>query len=168
MYIACDQSSYTDGGIDGNTFTEPTISQRMVFEIRPASEMADSIENVYTKGEWLEEYDIMAPTGQNLFIGPKYAFKSETRSYPAYFYKSKGSVQQMNTSGFSNNNKKASSVIGDWKQKQIYPTTTTTRYVCNKDYSVTDINGNILLQAQRAIVPTRHPILQLHNSGHKR
>ena len=46
VYIACDQSSYTDGGIDGNTFTEPTISQRMVFEIRPASEMADSIETV--------------------------------------------------------------------------------------------------------------------------
>ena len=71
VYIACDQSSYTDWSIDGNTFTEPTISQRMVFEIRPASEMADSIEDVYTKGEWLEEYDIMAPTGQNLFIGPK-------------------------------------------------------------------------------------------------
>ena len=81
VYIACDQSSYTDWNIAGNTFTEPTISQRMVFEIRPASEMADSIENVYNNDEWLEEYDIMAPTGQNLFVGPKYAFKyEETKS----------------------------------------------------------------------------------------
>lgn len=75
VYIACDQSSYTDWSIAGNTFTEPTISQRMVFEIHPASEMADNIEDVYTQNKWLEEYDIMAPTGQNLFIGPKYAFK---------------------------------------------------------------------------------------------
>ena len=122
VYIACDQSSYKDWSIAGNTFTEPTISQRMVFEIRPASEMADRIEDVYENNKWLEEYDIMAPTGQNLFIGPKYAFKSEqiksgdktavtvVESYPAYFYKSNGSVQQMNTNGFSN----YSSVIGDW------------------------------------------------------
>ncbi len=136
VYIACDQSSYTDGGIDGNTFTEPTISQRMVFEIRPASEMADSIENVYTKGEWLEEYDIMAPTGQNLFIGPKYAFKSETRSYPAYFYKSNGSEQQMNTNGFSNYR----SVIGDWEETNSSEETTT-KYVCNETYSFFGMTG---------------------------
>ena len=133
MYIACDQSNYTDWSIADATFTEPTISQRMVFEIRPASEMADRIEDVYNQNKWLEEYDIMAPTGQNLFVGPKYAFKYEEtksgdneyanvtigESYPAYFYKdSNGSVQQMNTNGFSGNN--GSSVIGDWKQKQSY------------------------------------------------
>ena len=144
VYIACDQSSYTDWSIDGNTFTEPTISQRMVFEIRPASEMADSIENVYNNDEWLEEYDIMAPTGQNLFVGPKYAFKYEEtksgdkeyanvtvgESYPAYFYMdSNGSVQQMNTNGFSGNN--SSSVIGNWKKKNSYLPTTTIIYVCN-------------------------------------
>ena len=143
VYIACDQSSYTDRGIDGNTFTEPTISQRMVFEIRPASEMADRIEGVYTKGEWLEEYDIMAPTNQTIFIGPKYAFKDDGRSYPAYFYEdSNGSVQQMNTNGFSGNN--GSSVIGNWKKKNSYLPTTTTSYVCNKTYSVTDDFGNTL------------------------
>ncbi len=125
----------------------------MVFEIHPASEMADSIENVYTKGEWLEEYDIMAPTGQNLFVGPKYAFKYEEtksgdknvivgESYPAYFYNSNDEVLRMNTNGFSGNN--GSSVIGDWKQKQSYQPTTTTSYVCNKTYFETDEDGNTL------------------------
>ena len=153
MYIACDQSNYTDWSIADATFTEPTISQRMVFEIHPASEMADSIENVYTKGEWLEEYDIMAPTGQNLFVGPKYAFKYEEtksgdknvivgESYPAYFYNSNDEVLRMNTNGFSGNN--GSSVIGDWKQKQSYQPTTTTSYVCNKTYFETDEDGNTL------------------------
>ena len=126
VYIACDQSSYTDWNIAGNTFTEPTISQRMVFEIRPASEMADRIEDVYTQNKWLEEYDIMAPTDQTIFIGPKYAFKNEQRSYPAYFYKSNDDVLQMNTDGFSN----YSSVIGDWKKRKTSEEKTTI-YVCN-------------------------------------
>lgn len=141
VYIACDQSSYTDGGIDGNTFTEPTISQRMVFEIRPASEMADRIEDVYNQNKWLEEYDIMAPTNQTIFIGPKYAFKDEERSYPAYFYKSNDDVLQMNTDGFSGNN--GSSVIGNWipKQSSQPTTTTTTSYVCNKKHKEI-INGS--------------------------
>ena len=156
VYIACDQSSYTDWSIiAGNTFTEPTISQRMVFEIHPASEMADNIEDVYTQNKWLEEYDLMAPTGQNLFIGPKYAFKYEetksgdktkvtvVESYPAYFYEdSNGSVQQMITSGFSGNN--GSSDIGDWEETDgSEETTTTTSYVCNKTYSI-DKDGNTL------------------------
>ena len=154
VYIACDQSSYTDWIIAGNTFTEPTISQRMVFEIHPASEMADNIEDVYTQNKWLEEYDLMAPTGQNLFIGPKYAFKYEetksgdktkvtvVESYPAYFYKSNNEVQQMITSGFSGNN--GSSDIGDWEETDgSEETTTTTSYVCNKTYSI-DKDGNTL------------------------
>lgn len=64
-------------------------------------------------------------------------------SYPAYFYKdSNGSVQQMNTNGFSGNN--GSSVIGDWKQKQSYQPTTTTIYVCDSTYSVKDDFDNTL------------------------
>ena len=137
VYIACDQSSYTDWDIAGNTFTEPTISQRMVFEIRPASEMADRIEDVYTNDKWLEEYDIMAPTDQTIFIGPKYAFKSETRSYPAYFYKSNGSVQQMNTGGFSNYRLDK----GDWEVTNSSEETTDTKYVCNTPYYEKNIYG---------------------------
>lgn len=133
VYIACDQSSYTDWNIAGNTFTEPTISQRMVFEIRPASEMADRIEDVYTQNKWLEEYDIMAPTDQTIFIGPKYAFKSETRSYPAYFYKSNDEDLQMNTGGFSNYR----SVTVDWKETDGSEETTTTTIYVNNSTGVT-------------------------------
>lgn len=152
VFIACDQSSYTDWSIVNDTFTEPTISQRMVFEIRPASEMADRVE-ACTEGKWLEEYNIMAPTGQNIFIGPKYAFKDEQiksgnnknvtvgQSYPAYFYKdSNGDVQAMGNSNISD--KPYSSTIGTWENVGSKKDTTT-RYICDSSYSINTITWNL-------------------------
>ena len=130
VYIACDQSSYLDGGLNGTDFKEPTIEQRMIFEIRPASKMADSV-NLCTDKKWLETYDIIAPTNQTIHLGPKYAFKrTEGESpypYPSYYYWKGTTPTNMGSSSFSTG---GYANPGDWKQTTI--TKDDTIYVCTE------------------------------------
>ena len=132
VYIACDQSSYLDGGPNGTDFYEPTIEQRIVYEIREAHEMATLIgTNAETK--WLEEYDITAPTGQTIYLGPKYAFQYDNsmqyKPYPSYFYYD-GQYQDMDSSGFLTNN--CTFKEGNWVWNS--DSTTQTVYECIKTY----------------------------------
>lgn len=94
VYIGCDQSAYTDfeeTTADGQTtFTEPTLSQRIVYEIHPASEMAAKMDRhknfADAKAEhWLEEYDIQASAWRTLYLGPQYAFKTATGKFANYY-----------------------------------------------------------------------------------
>ena len=78
--IACDQgiwNDYSPATWNNNTaMTEPTLSKRTIYEIRPASWMADSLENYYKvtpetpNDNYLEEHNLIAPTGRQLYIGP--------------------------------------------------------------------------------------------------
>lgn len=143
VYIACDQSSYLDGGLNGTVFKEPTIEQRMIFEIRPASEMADSV-NACTYTKWLETYDIIAPTNQTIHLGPKYAFmvgKKGEFPYPSYYYPDGTNTMKMgsNTTFLSGKNSYANP--GDWKKT---PTKDTKKvyYVCTEAYSIGGTNTN--------------------------
>lgn len=135
LYIACDQSSYKDGGANGTDFYEPTIEQRMIYEIRPASEMAALIStNAETK--WLEEYDITAPTKQTIYLGPKYAFQSAKMNfwpYASYFYyDNNGDVQAMGDDGFSTKSNSITAGQWIWTNKT---TTTKTKYECIETYN---------------------------------
>jgi len=86
VYVGCDQSSYYDYTA-ARAFVEPTLSQRIVYEIRPASEMATEVDKyVSTTGKWMEEYDLIAPTGRDLYIGPKYAMYAADNMYANYYY----------------------------------------------------------------------------------
>ena len=137
VYIACDQSSYLDGGLNGTDFKEPTIEQRMIFEIRPASEMADSV-NLCTDKKWLETYDIIAPTNQTIHLGPKYAFKGTEGEfpYPSYYYWKGNTTTNMGLSSFSTG---GYANPGDWKQQK--PTKDTkVYYVCKEGYSSSATN----------------------------
>lgn len=90
--VACEQTNYTDYIIDNTnlTITEPTLAQRVLFDIRPASEMAAEVDkyksptspNNYTE-KYLEEYTLMAPVGATLNIGPAYQFNGGT--YQNYY-----------------------------------------------------------------------------------
>ena len=138
MYIACDQSSYLDGGLNGTVFKEPTIEQRIIYEIRPASKMADSV-NLCTDKKWLETYDIIAPTNQTIHLGPKYAFMNDNniqyKPYPSYYYWKGTTTANMgsNTTFLSGKNDYAKP--GDWKQQK--PTKDTkVYYVCKEAYSI--------------------------------
>lgn len=78
--IACDQgiwNDYSPSTWNSNTaMTEPTLSKRTIYEIRPASWMADSLENHFKvspetpNDNYLEEHKMIAPTGRQLYIGP--------------------------------------------------------------------------------------------------
>lgn len=81
--IACDVSNYQDYTQGTNTFIEPTLSYRAIFEIRPSSEMAAKM-NTST---YYEEHDIIAPAGTTINLGLDY-------EYTNYYYNSN---QQMGT-----------------------------------------------------------------------
>ncbi len=61
-YLACDMSDYEDARWDGNNLIEPTLSQRLIYTIRPASEIRDEIasHNVNTR-TYYENHDIHLP-----------------------------------------------------------------------------------------------------------
>ena len=94
--IACDQSAYTDYVIDTDdngattTITEPTLSQRIVYEIHPASEMAEAVSACASPGKWLEDYTIFAPPNHSILVGPKYAYTNLVD--PKYEYKNADGV----------------------------------------------------------------------------
>lgn len=102
--IACEQTNYTDYIVDNTnlTITEPTLAQRVLFDIRPASEMAAEVDKYksttapdrYT-GEYLEEYTLMAPVGATLSIGPAYQF-NDGGTYQNY-YCNASSPQKLNS-----------------------------------------------------------------------
>ena len=131
VYIACDQSSYKDGYVRGTDVCEPTIEQRMIFEIRPASEMAKKV-NASTDNNWLETYDIMAPTNQTIHIGPKYAFLGTERTfpYPSYYYSNSEGIISMSSNTNSVSGTNSTTTVGDWKQTTS--NNTETFYVCTE------------------------------------
>ena len=149
VYVGCDQSSYKDAQIDKTnwTFTEPTISQRMVFEIHPAAEMAERVD-ACASGKWLEEYDIMAPTDSKVFLGPQYAFRDTVfksavpgtentlngKSYPAYYYtNSAGDVTPSGSSRFLTNSQ-CTITNGNWVEETSTTTPTNTYFECIEAY----------------------------------
>ena len=91
--IACDQSAYTDYVIDTDdngattTIKEPTLSQRIIYEIHPASEMAEAVSACANSGKWLEEYTLFAPPKRFILVGPKYAYTNAAGVIPNYYCK---------------------------------------------------------------------------------
>ena len=92
--IACDVSAYTDYVIttDGGvvkSITEPTLSYRQLFDLRPAGEMADKFAALKSD-EYLEEYHYLAPAGKNILLTPQFKYRKGTNdeylSKLCYFY----------------------------------------------------------------------------------
>ena len=94
--MACDVSAYTDyettmekGQI--TSITEPTLSYRQIFHLRPAQEMADKFATL-GENEYLEEYHYQAPAGKQVLLSTQYRYK-KTRSHQSemcYFYWANG------------------------------------------------------------------------------
>ncbi len=92
--IACDVSAYTDYEIttEGEvvkSITEPTLSYRQLFDLRPAGEMADKFAAL-ADGKYLEEYHYQAPAGKNILLTPQFKYRKGTNdeylSKLCYFY----------------------------------------------------------------------------------
>ena len=78
--VAVDISQYTNYSINNNTFTEPTISNRVIYDIRNASEIANKLDNT-THQLPLEHYTIYAPAGKTIYIGPAYKWIGDDCNY---------------------------------------------------------------------------------------
>lgn len=96
--VALEQSLYMDyvrgttnvDGVEYSTLKEPTLSQRMVFNIRPAKEMADRLSACVGNDSYLEEYNLIAPVGRTIYIGPQYEFNGG--KFPNYYVLHNGTL----------------------------------------------------------------------------
>ena len=89
--IACDLSNYKDYKIDkeGQTttsITEPTLSYRQLFRLRPAEWIADTLTTMSLEGKYFEVHNYMAPTGKNIYIATNYHHSLATETDNSYFY----------------------------------------------------------------------------------
>ena len=94
--MACDVSAYTDYEIvvqnrQIKSITEPTLSYRQLFHMRPASEMAKKMMDKSNAGEFLENYSYQAPAGKSVLLATEYRFHKYRShiSEMCYFYKDK-------------------------------------------------------------------------------
>ena len=84
--IACDVSAYTDIDKSGeigtslSSLTEPTLSYRNLFDIRPAKEQADKMATCRTGGNWMEEHEVIVPAQRPFTLQQQYP-TSDAASY---------------------------------------------------------------------------------------
>ena len=92
--IACDISQYADyvDNATNKTLIEPTLSYRMIYDIRPASEMAAKLDECSSTP--LETYKILAPAGKSIRISPEYRWMGG-EEYVNYYYTSGGNVVRL-------------------------------------------------------------------------
>ena len=93
--MACDVSAYTDYTVEKDAYgqitsiTEPTLSYRQIFHLKPAREMADMLKEKSERGEYLENYKYQAPAGKQILLATQYRYK-KARSHSSemcYFFK---------------------------------------------------------------------------------
>ena len=95
--MACDVSAYTDYEITRDDYgqitsiTEPTLSYRQIFHLRPAEEMADRFAAL-GEDEYLEEYKYQAPAGKQILLATEYRYKKFRSHFSemCYFYWANG------------------------------------------------------------------------------
>ena len=109
--IACDVSAYTDYEIEKNSanrvtsITEPTLSYRQLFHLRPAEEIATKINTLsHLSGEdgessFLEEYHYIASVGVDVHLATKHRYKSYTGSHESelcyFFYNTQNQLKRV-------------------------------------------------------------------------
>ena len=90
--IACDVSAYTDYKLTDNngeraSITEPTLSYRQLFHLRPAEEIAAKLNTNSADGKYLENYHYMAAVGADVHLATQFRYTKYTHeSELCYFY----------------------------------------------------------------------------------
>ena len=103
--MACDVSAYTDYTISktnvGNTvridsITEPTLSYRQLFHLKPASEMADKFDSLQV-GEYLENYHYKAPAGKMVLLATEFRYRKARSHFSemCYFYRDGADIKRI-------------------------------------------------------------------------
>ena len=96
--IACDVSCYLDYAITDTAITEPTLSYRQIFHLRPAEEIAKKISDCKaSKGEYFEVHHYTAPTGQPVHLSTniKHYDNSNIADLCMFYYDTSGKLQRI-------------------------------------------------------------------------
>lgn len=139
--MACDVSAYTDYEVKKDQYgqitsiTEPTLSYRQIFHLRPAQEMADTLKARSERGVYLEEYKYQAPAGKQILLATEYRYK-KARSHSSemcYFFKdSWGTVRSITSSDPVEWYVETKNADGSWSTPQSYNAT----YSAEMDYLI--------------------------------
>ena len=85
--IACDVSAYTDIdttgtiGVSLSAMTEPTLSYRQIFDIRPAKEQADKMATCLSGSEgWMEDKTVILPAKRAVTLEQQYPVSDKATS----------------------------------------------------------------------------------------
>lgn len=97
--IACDVSAYNNFEVTSTSFTEPTLSYRQIFRLKPASEMANRFKAL-GDGEYLENHRYIAPVGKNVLLTTDYRYETSRHASDfCYFYYENGESGDMGLVG---------------------------------------------------------------------
>ena len=139
--MACDVSAYTDYEVKKDQYgqitsiTEPTLSYRQIFHLRPAQEMADTLKARSERGVYLEEYKYQAPAGKQILLATEYRYK-KARSHSSemcYFFKDVwGTVRSITSSDPVEWYVETKNADGSWSTPQSYNAT----YSAEMDYLI--------------------------------
>lgn len=97
--MACDVSAHTDYTIGDDTIIEPTLSYRQIFQLKPASEMANKLCSLSQAGKYLETYKYIVPTNQVLLLSTEFRYLQSKANHVTeccYFYNN-GTPQRITT-----------------------------------------------------------------------
>ncbi len=81
--IGVDVSNYKDYSEGSTEITEPTLSYRVIYEIRPAIVMANKLSQC-TGDVFLEEYNLIAPTNKSVLLSTEYNYNGG--NFQNYYY----------------------------------------------------------------------------------
>ena len=139
--MACDVSAYTDYNIEKDDYgqitsiTEPTLSYRQIFHLRPAQEMADTLKARSERGVYLEEYKYQAPAGKRILLATEYRYK-KARSHSSemcYFFKDYwGTLRSITSSDPVQWYVQTKDKNGNWSEEEPYDAT----YSAEMDYLI--------------------------------
>lgn len=147
--VALDQSLYMDyvrgttnvEGVEYSTLKEPTLSQRMVFNIRPAKEMADRLSVCVGNNSYLEEYNLIAPVGRTIYIGPQYEFNGG--KFPNYYVLHNGTLVNLKSGTwrwYREDVQQTMEIANNRFVKAVSNTSTTVNYTLRCTYGGTTYN----------------------------
>lgn len=149
--IACDVSTYSDYELSYDyenntlTFKEPTLSYRNIFDIRPASEIAEQLDACKTNA--LETYNILAAPNTTINIGPKYAWQvdeeQEGEKYVNYYENKANPTIVKNCKWYNGNTEMTVSTVLD---NRVISVTSPATAGGSTTYTLKSGEGNIIAQ----------------------
>jgi len=141
--IACDEGIWNNFTWNNTSATtEPTLSKRIIYEIRPAKWMADRMALCKNNDKYLEEHELLAPTGRQLYIGPDMMYQTKRVKLQHYIYNARSNYYYYNGSG---NEVSMGSDNSKWKWKKdgknfgTTPTGKTAQFIAVSNGSVDTI-----------------------------